>query len=132
TPVYNQSPVTFALTFDSLLPLSQPSGPDKKKPLLRCLVRHYKTVAMDTQCEQATHTGNRIGSDRYNISHFRNSSSSHLQTGWQSAVFRAPSFKTIKTGSLRSASDQRLINSTGRKRTSVGADAIGINKPLDQ
>ncbi|MEQ2257116.1 hypothetical protein ILYODFUR_031254 [Ilyodon furcidens] len=51
---------------------------------------------------------------------------------WQSAVFRAPSFETIKTGSLRSAHDQRLTNSTGRNRTSVGADAIGINKPLDQ
>lgn len=63
------SAVTFALSFDSPLPLSQPSSPDKKEPLLRCFARHYKTVAMDTQSEQAPHTGSRIGNDRCNISH---------------------------------------------------------------
>ena len=31
-------------------------------------------VAMDTQSEQAPHTGSRIGNDRCNISHFKNSS----------------------------------------------------------
>lgn len=68
------SAVTFALSFDSPLPLPQPSSPDKKEPLLRCFPRHYKTVAMDTQSEQAPHTGSRIGNDRCNISHFKNSS----------------------------------------------------------
>lgn len=63
------SAVTFALSFDSPLPLSQPSSPDKKEPLLRCFARHYKTVAMDTQSEQAPHTGSRIGNDRCNILH---------------------------------------------------------------
>lgn len=65
------SAVTFALSFDFPLPLSQPSSPDKKEPLLRCFARHYKTVAMDTQSEQAPHTGSGIGNDRCNISHFK-------------------------------------------------------------
>lgn len=65
------STFTLAPSFDSPLPLSQPSSPDKKEPLLRCFARHYKTVAMDTQSEQAPHTGSRIENDRCNISHFR-------------------------------------------------------------
>lgn len=65
------SAVTSALSFDSPPPLSQPSSPDKKEPLLRCFARHYKTVAMDTQSEQAPHTGSRIGNDRCNISRLK-------------------------------------------------------------
>lgn len=76
--LYIPSAVTFAHSFDSPLPLSQPSSPDKKEPLLRCFARHYKMVAMDTQSEQAPHTGSRIGNDRCNISHFKNSSFSRL------------------------------------------------------
>lgn len=72
--VYSLSAITFALSFDSLLPLSQPSSPDKKEPLLRCFARHYETVAMDTQSEQAPHTGSRTENDRCNISHIRISS----------------------------------------------------------
>lgn len=53
--------------------LSQPSSTDKKEPLLRCFARHYKTVAMDTQSEQAPHTSSRIGNDRGNVLHFKNS-----------------------------------------------------------
>lgn len=79
--VYSLSAITFALSFDSLLPLSQPSSLDKKEPLLRCFARHYETVAMDTQSEQAPHTGSRIENDRCNISHFRNSSFSRQHTG---------------------------------------------------
>lgn len=51
-------------------PLSQPPSPDKKEPLLRCFARHYETVAMDTQSEQAPHTGSGIGNYRWEISHF--------------------------------------------------------------
>lgn len=56
----------------------------KRKPLLRCFARHYKTVAMDTQSEQAPHSGSRIGNDRCNISHLKKKipllSSVHRQT----------------------------------------------------
>lgn len=94
--VYSPSAVTFALTFDSPLPLSLPSSPDKKEPLLRCFVRHYKTVAMDTQSEQAPYTGSRRGNDRCNISHIRNSLFTHQHTGWWAAVFQMPKIKTQK------------------------------------
>lgn len=96
--VYSLSAITFALSFDSLLPLSQPSSLDKKEPLLRCFARHYETVAMDTQSEQAPHTGSRIENDRCNISHFRNSSFFRQHTGWWTVVLKMPKIKTLKIG----------------------------------
>lgn len=60
-----------ALRCSSPLPPSQPSSPDKKKPLLRCFVKHYKMVAMDTHSEQAPHTSGRVRNDTCNISHFK-------------------------------------------------------------
>lgn len=80
--------ITSALSFASLLPLSQPSSPDKKDPLLRCFARHYKTVAMDTRSEQAPHTGCRIGNDRCNTSHLKFPSSSCQHMSWWSRLLK--------------------------------------------
>lgn len=59
---------------------------------------------MDTQSEQAPHTGSRIGNDRCNISHFREekksflSLSCHHTSWWSAVVLKMPKIKTLKIG----------------------------------
>lgn len=80
------------LIWFSTISLSQPSSQDKKEPLLRCFMRHYETVAMDTPSEQAPHTCSRIGNGRSNISHLSKELACALLSdqGIKNAVAQAP------------------------------------------
>lgn len=80
------------LIWFSTTSLSQPSSPDKKEPLLRCFMRHYETVAMDTPSEQAPHTCSRISNGRSSISHLGKEFAGALLSvqGIKNAVAQAP------------------------------------------
>lgn len=54
---------------------------------------------MDTQSEQAPHTGSRIGNDRCNISHLEKCPfSSRQHTSWCTVVLKMPKIRTLKIG----------------------------------
>lgn len=64
-------------------------------------------VAMDTQSEQAPHTGSRIGNDRCNISHFREKKILSLS-------LLSP-HKLMECGCVKNAKDQDPKNRSARR-----------------